>query len=128
MSPDGKEARGIMPQEKRLSFFNHATVCLTLSHGHRKANPTGPPQVVISPGFFDKSQRRAQSSLQGNCWLVLPRRYLQEVEVESFALVGTWQTYASCTPLSPPDPSQICIFAAGSGKSVLWLVASLLLL
>ena len=31
-------------------------------------------------------------------------------------------------PSSPPDPSQICIFAAGSGKSVLWLVASLLLL
>jgi hypothetical protein len=50
------------------------------------------------------------------------------VEVESFALVDTWQTYASCTPLSPPDPSQFCIFAAGSGKSVLWLVASLLLL
>jgi hypothetical protein len=60
--------------------------------------------------------------------LVLPRRYLQELEVESFALVDTWQTYASCTPLSPPDPSQICIFAAGSGKSVLWLIACLLLL
>jgi hypothetical protein len=50
------------------------------------------------------------------------------VEVKSFALVDTWQTYAPCTPLSPPDPSQICIFAAGSGKSVLWLVASLLFL
>jgi hypothetical protein len=50
------------------------------------------------------------------------------VEVESFALVDTWQTYASCAPLSPPDPSQICIFAAGSGKSVLWFVASLLFL
>jgi hypothetical protein len=50
------------------------------------------------------------------------------VEVESFTLVDTWQTYASCTPFSPPDPSQICIFAAGSGKSVLWSVASLLLL
>ena len=32
------------------------------------------------------------------------------------------------TPLSLPDPSKIFIFAAGSGKSVLWLVASLLLL
>ena len=42
--------------------------------------------------------------------------------------MDTWQTYASCVPLSLPDPSQICIFAAGSGKSVLWLVASLLLL
>jgi len=50
------------------------------------------------------------------------------VEVESFALVDTWETYVSCTPLSPPDTSQICIFAAGSGKSVLWLVAPLLLL
>ena len=49
------------------------------------------------------------------------------MEVESFALVDTWQTYASCTLLSPPDLSQIRIFAAGSGKSVLWLVASLLL-
>jgi hypothetical protein len=98
-------------------------ICLTFSHGHRKANPTGPPQVVISPGFLNKSQYRAQSLLQRNCWLVLPRRYLQQVEVESFALVDTWQTYASCIPLSPPDPSQICIFAAGSGKSVLWLVA-----
>jgi hypothetical protein len=60
--------------------------------------------------------------------LVLQRRYLQQVEVKSFALVDTWQTYASCIPLSPSDPSQICIFAAGSGKSVLWLVASLFLL
>jgi len=43
---------------------NRRTVChfsilplffLTLSHRHRKANPTGPPQVVISPGFLDKS-------------------------------------------------------------------------
>jgi len=50
------------------------------------------------------------------------------VEVESFALVDTWQTYAFFAPLSPPDPSQICIFAAGSGNSVFWLVASLLLL
>jgi hypothetical protein len=66
MSPDGKEAKIIMQQEKRLSFINLATVCLTLSHGHRKANPTGPSQVVISPGFLDKSQHRAQSSLQGN--------------------------------------------------------------
>jgi hypothetical protein len=49
------------------------------------------------------------------------------VEVEPFALVDTWQTYASYTPLVPPDSSQIYIFAAGSGKSVLWLVASLLL-
>ena len=50
------------------------------------------------------------------------------MEVESFALVDTWQTYASRTSLSAPDPSQICIFAAGSGKSVLWSVSSLLLL
>jgi hypothetical protein len=28
MSPDGKEARGIIQQEKRLSFFNLATVLL----------------------------------------------------------------------------------------------------
>ena len=50
------------------------------------------------------------------------------MEIESFTLVDTWQTYASCTPLSLLDPSQICIFPAGSGKSVLWLVAFLLLL
>ena len=67
MSPDGKEAKGIMQQEKRLLNFNIATVLLRLSHGHRKANATGTPQVVISPGFIDKSQYRAQSSLQGNC-------------------------------------------------------------
>jgi len=28
MSPDGKEAKGIMQQEKRLSFFKLATVLL----------------------------------------------------------------------------------------------------
>jgi hypothetical protein len=28
MSPDGKQARGIMRQEKRMSFFNLATVVL----------------------------------------------------------------------------------------------------
>ena len=50
------------------------------------------------------------------------------MEVESFTLVDTWETYASCTPLSLPDPSQTCIFAAGSGKSVLWSVAFILLL
>ena len=50
------------------------------------------------------------------------------MEVESFAPVDTWQTYAFCTPLPPPDSISNCIFAAGSGKSVLWLVASLLLL
>ena len=50
------------------------------------------------------------------------------MEVEPFVYVDTWKTYASCSHFSPPDPSQICIFPAGSGKSVLWLVAFLLLL
>jgi hypothetical protein len=65
--PDGKEARGAMQQEKRSSNFNLPLFCLMLSHGHRKANATGPPQVVISPGSLDKSQYRAQSSLRGDC-------------------------------------------------------------
>ena len=48
------------------------------------------------------------------------------MEVNSFALVDTWQTYA---PVSPNScTSQACIIVAGSGKSVLWLVIYLLLL
>jgi hypothetical protein len=52
LSPDGKEARGIMQQEKRLLFSNLPLLCLKLSRSHRKENPTGPPQVVICPGFL----------------------------------------------------------------------------
>ena len=53
MSPDGKEARGVMQQEKRLSFLIPATVLLDTQLWDRKANPTGPPQVAISPGFLN---------------------------------------------------------------------------
>jgi hypothetical protein len=45
------------------------------------------------------------------------------VEINAFALVDTWQTYASVTLYSLPPLTYILI--AGSGKSVLWLVTSL---
>jgi len=48
------------------------------------------------------------------------------VEINAFVPVDTWQTYASIT--LQPSTSQTCIIIAGSGKSVLWLVASLWLL
>ena len=99
--PDGL-CRQMAKRRNVCHFLTLPLFCLRLSHGHRKANATGPPQVVISAGFFNKSQHRAQSSLQGNCYLVFPRWYLQEVEVESFALVDTWQTYVYALPCCHP--------------------------
>ena len=39
--------------ESFVTFIILPLFCLMLSRGHRKANPTGPLQVVIPPGFLN---------------------------------------------------------------------------
>jgi hypothetical protein len=71
-----------------------------LSRSHREAVASGPSEVALPTGSLDKPQRRPPGPARGDSDVVFRGRYLQEMEINPFSLVGTWKAYVLLTPFA----------------------------
>ena len=127
--PDDKEARGIMLQERRSSFLLLPHLFSRLSHGQWAQESKHDETSTV--GFLPLILQQTMRLLAMLTMREQPRGSFMVVFLKSGGRLlrscGYMANVRSCHSLAF-STSQACILVAGSGKSVLWLVISLLLL